>query len=381
MDRSFTQEQNQLREKTRAFVEKEVPPSVARDMDNRGQYPHDIMEKLAAEGFWKINVARKYGGSGGGVIELMIFFEEISKNLPVLAWTSGNVLLYGNNILQVNGNEEQQQKYLPGLINGDYLFCFALTEPDAGSDAANISTEAELKNGKYYINGSKVFISGASVAHISVTNTRTSPSRYSGITSFLVDTNQDGYQASPIKKLGYKGSDTCEVYYKDVKVTPENILGGEECFNQGWKQMMRLLNTERLVLSACAIGISEMVIKYAVEHIRERKKISRMAGKYQAAEHKIADMATQLEAARQLAFQSAWMLTRDMECVKETSMTKLFCAETGKKIAGMGMEIMGKFGYTADCHVQRYFRDVPILSIGGGTSQIQKNIISKIIGL
>lgn len=381
MDLSFTREQENLRERTRAFVDREVPPEVARMLDERGEYPHDIMAKLAKEGFWGINVPEKYGGLGGGIMELMIFFEEISKNLPVLAWTSGNVLLYGNNILKVNGNKEQRKRFLPGLVNGEYLFCFALTEPDAGSDAANITTQAEPVNGSYRINGSKVFISGASVAHISVTNTRTSPSRYKGITSFLVDTAQKGYSATPIKKLGYRGSDTCEVYYRDVEVSKENILGGEECCNGGWKQMMRLLNGERLVLSACAIGISESVLGILVDHLKERQKISRIAGRYQAVEHRIADMASRLEAGRQLALRSAWMVTQKMECVKETSMTKLFCAETGKAITRLAMEVMGRFGYTMECDIQRFYRDIPILAIGGGTSQIQKNIISKIMGL
>jgi len=381
MDLSFTREQENLRERTRAFVDREVPPEVARMLDERGEYPHDIMAKLAKEGFWGINVPEKYGGLGGGIMELMIFFEEISKTLPVLAWTSGNVLLYGNNILKVNGNEEQRKRFLPGLVNGEYLFCFALTEPDAGSDAANITTQAEPFNGSYRINGSKVFISGASVAHISVTNTRTSPSRYKGITSFLVDTAQKGYSATPIKKLGYRGSDTCEVYYRDVEVSKENILGGEECCNGGWKQMMRLLNGERLVLSACAIGISESVLGILVDHLKEKQKISRIAGKYQAVEHRIADMASRLEAGRQLALRSAWMVAQKMECVKETSMTKLFCAETGKAITRLAMEVMGRFGYTMECDIQRFYRDIPILAIGGGTSQIQKNIISKIMGL
>ena len=381
MDRRFTQEQENLRERTRAFVQREVPPEIARKLDTRGEYPFDIMAKLAAEGFWGINVAKKYGGAGGGIMELMIFFEEISRQLPVLAWTAGNVLLYGNNILQVNGNEEQRERFLPGLLKGESLFCFALTEPDAGSDAANITTRAEPVNGNYLINGSKVFISGASVARIAVTNTRTAESRYNGITSFLVETDQKGYSATPIKKLGYKGSDTCEVYYKDVEVTKENILGGEGCYNQGWKQMMRLLNGERLVLSACALGISETVLSILVDHLKKRQKISRIQGKYQAVEHRIAEMATRVEAARQLAFQSAWMVDQKMECVKETSMTKLFCAETGKAVTRLGMEIMGRFGYTMSCDVQRFYRDIPILSIGGGTSQIQKNIISKILGL
>ncbi|MBI9091616.1 MAG: acyl-CoA/acyl-ACP dehydrogenase [Desulfobacterium sp.] len=381
MDRRFSRDQEKLRERTRAFVQKEVPPEIARKLDGEGAYPHGIMAKLADQGFWGINVAEKYGGLGGGIIELMIFFEEISKTLPVLAWTSGNVLLYGNNILQVNGNEAQQKRFLPGLMNGEYLFCFALTEPDAGSDAANIITRAEPVNGGYRINGSKVFISGASVSHIAVTNTRTASSRYKGITSFLVDTDQEGYTAAPIRKLGYKGSDTCEVYYKDVDVSQENILGGEDCYNQGWKQMMRLLNGERLVLSACALGISETVLKHLVTHVKERQKSSRIQGKYQAVAHGIAEMAARVEAGRQLAFQSAWMVDQEMECVKETSMTKLFCAETGKAVTRLGMEVMGRLGYTMECDVQRFYRDIPILAIGGGTSQIQKNIISKLMGL
>jgi alkylation response protein AidB-like acyl-CoA dehydrogenase len=165
-----------------------------------------------------------------------------------------------------------------------------------------------------------------------------------------------------------------------VDVTQENILGGEECYNQGWKQMMRLLNGERLVLSACALGISETVLKGLVDHLKERQKISRIQGRYQAVEHGIAEMAARVEAGRQLAFQSAWMVDQQMECVKESSMTKLFCAETGKAVTRLGMEVMGRLGYTMDCDLQRFYRDIPILSIGGGTSQIQKNIISKIMG-
>ncbi len=381
MDHSFTKEQDLLREKTRAFVVKEIPREAAKRIDETEEFPHELMARLAEEGFWRINVPKEYGGDGGNIIDLMIFFEEISRGLPVLAWTAGDVLLYGNNILKVNGNEEQRKAFLPRLIKGELIFCFALTEPDAGSDAANIQTSAELVDGKYVINGNKMFISGASVANISVTNTRTAPSRYSGITSFLVDTSSQGYSASPIHKLGYRGSDTCEVYYKDVAVDPKDILGGEECLNKGWHQMMRLLNGERLVLSACAIGISEKILSDAVQYMKERIGHRPSSGKFQDTFHKLAEMATQLEAARQLAYHSAWMVSKDMECVKETSMTKYFCAETGKKIALMGMEIMGNYGCTMESDVQRFFRDIPILSVGGGTSQIQKNIISKILGL
>ncbi|MBU2647933.1 acyl-CoA/acyl-ACP dehydrogenase [bacterium] len=379
MDYSFTAEQKMLKEKTVAFVKQEISTDVAREVDKVGKYPFDLMRKLGEQGFWKINVAKKYGGDGGGIIELMVFFEEISRALPVLSWTAGNVLLYGNNIIQVNGNEAQREKYLPELIQGKRLFCFALTEPDAGSDAANIQMSAERDGDHYVINGSKMFISGASVGHIAVTNTRTGPSRYKEITSFLVDTRSEGYSATPIRKMGYKGSDTCEVHYKDVKVRPDDILGGEACYNQGWHQMMRLLNGERLVLSACAIGISMAVLTDSIRFVQQKKKRTGSLLKFQDTEHKLAEMAAQIEAARQLAYYSAWMMTQQMACVKETSMCKLFCAEMGKKIALMGMEIMGAYGYTMESNVQQFFRDVPILAIGGGTSQIQKNIVSKIL--
>ncbi len=381
MEHLLSKHQMELKEKTAAFVQKEIPPPVAAEVDQQDLFPHELMRKLGAEGFWKINIPEKYGGDNGSVLDLMVFFEEISKALPVLAWTAGDVLLYGNNILKVNGNRKQQDAYLPRLANGEMKFCFALTEPDAGSDAANIQTSAEKIDGQYCINGSKVFISGASVSDIAVTNTRTDADRYGGITSFLVDTKTPGYQAAPIKKIGYKGSDTCEVFYKNVKVDPENILGGEECLNRGWEQVMRLLNNERLVLSACAIGISETILKEVVQTVRWRSRNARTPGKYQDVEHEVVEMATRLEAARSLAYRAGWLESRGIDCVKETSMTKYYCAEAGKKIAWAGMRILGEKGQAPDNVTQRLFRDIPVLAIGGGTSQIQKNIITKLLGL
>ena len=380
MDFEFTSEQELLREKTRAFVEKEIPGEVAAAVEKADDFPHDLMRKLADQGFMGINVPMEYGGAGGSVIEEMIFFEEISKGLPVLAWTAGDVILYGNNIIKTNGNQAQKSAYLPRLAKGEMLFCFALTEPDAGSDAASIQTAAEKVNGHYVINGSKIFISGAGVADIAVTNTRTASPKYKGITSFLVDTRSAGYRASPIKKLGYRGSNTCEVYYKDVAVAPEAILGGEACLNQGWYQMMRLLNGERLVLSACALGIGEKILSRLIAHVKDRVICGQPAGKYQDMEHQVVEMVTELEAARRLAAYAAWKESRKMECVRETSMTKYLCTETAKKIAVNAMQIMGDRAYAMDCDVQRYFRDVPVLSVGGGTTQIQKNIIAKTLG-
>jgi acyl-CoA dehydrogenase len=381
MDHELTPQQKALRDKIRLFVEREIPEEKAVAVEAADVFPHDLMAKLADEGFFGINVPEAYGGQDGTVIEEMIFFEEISKALPVLAWTAGDVILYGNNIIKTNGNDAQKEAYLPRLVKGEMLFCFALTEPDAGSDAASIRTSAEPKDDHWVINGNKMFISGASVADIAVTNTRTAPSSYKGITSFLVDTRSPGYKTSPIKKLGYKGSDTCEVVYDNVSVPEDGILGGKDCLHQGWYQMMRLLNGERLVLSACALGIAERILSHLVPFVKERAAMATPAGRYQDVEHKVAALATEVEAARRLANYAAWMVTEDKPCVRETSMTKYFCAETGKKVAVEAMRIMGNSAWVADSSVQRFFRDVPVLSVGGGTSQIQKNIIAKTLGL
>ncbi|MCF8025692.1 MAG: acyl-CoA/acyl-ACP dehydrogenase [Desulfobacteraceae bacterium] len=380
MEYLLTADQIKLKEKTASFVEKEIPPEVAIEVDRADLFPHELMEKLGSEGFWKINIPKEYGGDQGNVIDLMVFFEEISKALPVLAWTAGDVLLYGNNIIKVNGSKEQKDLFLPRLAKGELKFCFALSEPDAGSDAANIRTAAAKAGEGYIINGSKVFISGASVADIAVTNTRTGEDRYRGVTSFLVDTQSPGYEATPIKKIGYKGSDTCEVFYKDVAVGSGDILGGEAYLNRGWEQIMRLLNNERLVLSACALGISDTILNEVIRTVRDKVKNAPVPGQYQDLEHEVAEMAVHLESARSLAYRAAWLESQGRECIKETSMTKYWCAEIGKKIAWRGVRILGEQAQNVYSNTQRLFRDIPVLAIGGGTSQVQKNIISKILG-
>ena len=381
MDFNFTEEQNMLRDTIRKFVETEIPREVAIEIDEQDRFPRELLQKLCDLGFMGMNVPEAYGGLGGDVVDEMIFFEEISKGLPVLAWAAGNILLYGNEIIGTNGNEEQKKKYLPKLVRGELKFAYALTEPDAGSDAASIRTKAELKDGYYVINGSKIFITGAGISDIVVTNARTGASRFGGITDFLVETKSEGFSTRSIKDLGYRGSNTCEVYYDDVKVPLENILGGPECLNHGWKQMMRLLNVERLLLSACALGIGQAAFEYALKYAREREQFGKPIGSFQVIQHKLVDMATEIEAARRLAYYAAWKETRKMDCVKETSMSKYFCSEVAKKVALEGVQILGGYGYTMEYDAQRYLRDVLVLSIGGGTTQIQKNIIGKQLGL
>ena len=379
MNGGFSREQNIFRERISSFIEREVPFSRAEEIDRDDQFPHDLMKKMADNGFMAVNVPKQYGGEGGGLLELMIMCEEISKRCPALSWTWGNVILYGNNIIGVNGNEAQRELFLPRLVRGEILFAFGLTERDAGADSANIKTSAEFKNGEWIINGSKMFITGGIKADVVITLTRTAPSRYGGITTFLVDTSKTGFSRQPIKKLGFRGSDTAELLYENVHISPSDILGGEECINKGWPQMVRLLNGERLCVSGTCLGIADAALSEAINHFKSYAPVH-IAGAGQSTLHRLSEMATELEAARCLAYHAAWLHTNGMECVKKTAMSKIYCAETARKIAVLAMEIMGPDAYVMGSAVQRQLRDVLVLSIGGVTTQILKNIVTKTIG-
>ncbi|MBU1276111.1 MAG: acyl-CoA/acyl-ACP dehydrogenase [Proteobacteria bacterium] len=381
MDYSFTDEQMMLRDTIARFMETEATREVIEEIEKANEFPHALVDKLSELGFMGINVPEEYGGQAGTVIDEMILFEQIAKRLPVLAWAAGNVILYGNNIINTNGNQEQKEKFLPLLVEGKLKFCFALTEANVGSDAAQLQTKAELKDGRYVINGAKMFITGAGIADYVVTNARTGGPGMDGITAFLVPGSAAGYSASPINNLGHKGSNTCAVTYQDVEAGPEDILGGPEQINQGWRQMMRLLNSERLVLSSCAIGIAQAALDYALAYAKERVQFGRPIGRFQAIQNKLVNMATEVEAARRLAYYAGWMEVNHMPCVKETSMAKLYSAEVAKRCAMDCVQILWGYGYAMEYDAQRFLRDSLVYSIGGGTSEIQMNIIAKQMGL
>ena len=381
MDFNFSDEQNLLRNSVREFISKECSRDFARELDEKDQFPFELLSKLSDLGYMTICVPEEYGGTGGNIIDAMIVCEEISRVLPALAGAMGNITLYGSEVILNNGSEEQKKFYLPKLAKGERIFSFALTEPDAGSDAASISTSAILTNGYYLINGNKMYITGAGASDIIVTAARTAESKYKGITLFLVDSKSEGYSAVPLKKLGLHGSNTCEVVFSDVKVSPENILGGISGLNHGWGQIMKILNSERLVMSSLALGIGQAAMDDALQYAKRRIQFNQPIGKFQVIQHRLVEMATELEAAKRLAYYGAWKKSENMECVKETSMAKYFSAETAKKIVIQGMQILGGYGYMMEVDMQRYLRDVFLFTIVGGTTEIQKNIIGKILGL
>ena len=376
-----TQRQAEIRARVQEFVNAEIPPEVARFFDERDEYPEELLKKFGDTGLLAINIPEAYGGIGGRALEIMSIYEELSKRLPVFAWVIGNISLYGNDLISLSGSKEQKEKYLPRLATGRLKLAFALTEPNAGSDAASITTRAVFEDECYKITGNKMFITGAGVSDIVVTMTRTSPHKYQGITAFMVDTRSPGYSAKSLEKLGYRGSNTCEVNYENVCVLPADILGGAEGLNQGWGQMTALLNNERLALSACALGIGQAVLDQTIEYAKARYRFRSPNDRYQAIQHALVEMATELEAARRLAYHAAALASSGVECLKETSMSKYFSTETAKKLALRGIDLLGQDGATFEYDLQRYLRDVLVLCIGGGTTQIQKNIVAKTMGL
>jgi alkylation response protein AidB-like acyl-CoA dehydrogenase len=377
----LSSQRQRVRDVVRSFAERELSPQLAAEIDETDRYPHDLLRRFGETGLWGINIPEEFGGLGGSNVDTLPIYEELSRHLPVLAWVIGNLLLYGNEIIAVNGNRAQQKRFLPELAKGGLHFSFALTEPEAGSDAANLHTEAVLRDGVYRLTGSKIFITGAAVSDFVVTLARTGSSRYEGITAFLVDTSDPGYSAQPFDKLGYRGSNTCEVHYDDVAVSPEDILGGAECLNLGWSQMIRLLNSERLALAACALGIGQGVLDETLDYARRRFELRGSKGRYQLVQHALVEMATDLEAARCLTHHAAELERRGIECLKETSMAKYFATETAKRIALRAVDLLGPEGGSLARGPQRYLRDVVALSIGGGTTEIQKNIVAKTLGI
>ena len=382
MDFNFTEKQNTLRDKVREYVDTNISRAVVREIEEKDEFPYQLVKKFCDLGLAKINIPKAYGGMGGDIVDLMILFEEIAKRLPVLTWNLGNILLYGNEIIGVNGNQEQKDEYFPKLAKGEIMFSFGITEANAGSDAAGIKTKAFFDNGHYVINGGKMFITGAGVTQYTVTFARTAEHKYNGITSFIVDTSLEGYSARPIKKLGFHGSNTCEVVYDNVRVLPQCILGGEaKGLNNGWKQEMKLLNQERLVLSACTLGMAQSAFDEALQFARKKMQRTSPSTDVQSIQHDIAEMASELEAMKVLAYSTAWKEAQGLNPIRETSMTKYFCAETAKRIIMKGMNVLGENAASMDYDMQRNLREILIFSIGGGTSQIQKNIICKTYGL
>jgi len=368
-------EHEKFRQKIREFAETEIEPK-ASIIDEKAEFPFDTMKKLGEMGILGMVVPKEYGGSGYDTISYAIAVEEISR----VCGSTGITVAAHNSLgvypIYLFGNEEQKRKYIPPLAKGEKLGSFGLTEPDAGSDAAGTKTTAVLDADFYVVNGTKNFITNASVGETFVFTAMTDKTkRYKGISSFILEKGMKGFTIGKKEnKMGLRGSDTATLIFEDLQIPKENLLGKE---GEGFKQFMITLDGGRISIGAMALGIAQGAFDKALKYAKEREQFGQAIANFQAIEWKLADMATQIEAARHLIYHSSWLKDKGERFIKESAMAKLYASEVGRFVTYQAIQIFGGYGYLSEYPVERYFRDVKLCEIGEGTSEIQRIVIAR----
>jgi len=374
MDFRLTEEQQMMRDMARRFAEERVKPGAA-ERDRTHEFPVDLLKECAELGFMGVAIPEEYGGAGMDYISYAIMIEEISK-----ACASTGVILSVNNSLVCDpllkfGSEYIKKEFLTPLAEGKKLGCFGLTEPNAGSDAANVKTTAVKDGDSYVINGSKIFITNATHADVCIIFAVTDKEKGKhGISAFVVDTKTPGFNIGTVEdKLGINASGTAELYFEDMRIPKENLLGEE---GQGYKIALATLDGARIGIAAQGVGLAQAVLDESVRYAKERVQFGRPIASFQAIQWYLADMATNIEAARLLTYKGASCKQNGGRCNKITSMAKVFAAETAMEAARKGIQIFGGYGYMKEYPMERFFRDAKILEIYEGTSEIQRIVIA-----
>ena len=376
MQAFFTQpEHDQFREATRRFVESSLAPRI--DGWERDGIPRAAFAEVGALGLIGARYPESLGGAGGGLLAAIPVVEEISRCRSGGFVTSYLVQAHiSTPIIQQLGTQEQQEEFLRPAIRGEWLGCLAVTEPGAGSDVAGIRTRARKDGGDWVLDGEKMYITNGGIADFAVVAAKTEGGPGHRSTAlFLVDTHQPGYRPSkPLNKLGLRASNTVGISIESVRVPARNLLGQE---GQGFRYIMEGFQEERLVSSIYGYASALQAIDDTVAYLHERPAFGAPLSERQAIRHTLAQLATELEAVRQLCYATAWKLQRGEDASREVSMCKLLSAEIANRVAYQAMQFHGGFGYMEECPMARYYRDVRLYSIGGGASEIMREIISK----
>lgn len=380
MEFGFTPEQEEVRNLIRSSLSRVCTNEYLRRCDEEHRYPQEVFDLLAELGFYGLAFPVDHGGTGGSAIDMLIVAEELGRKSYDLAAAYALTVFNGLNILHL-GTEEQKRHYIPLVIAGKIKFSISITEPDAGSDAAAIRTFARLEGDRFIINGQKVFSSAAdqpgNIINL-VCRTLQGSKRHDGLSLILVDPRTPGVEIRRLKTLGRWMLGTNEIFFSDAAV-PANCLLGP--LHQGWQALMGSLRLERAFAAAAYCGNAQTAVDEALQYAKERRQFGRAIGDFQAIAHMLADMQTEVEMARLLCYRAAWMVEQKMECTREISMAKLAGSEIFARVANLGMQIMGGYGYMMDYNMQRYFRDARICTVTAGTSQVQRNIIARTMGL
>ena len=375
----FSEEHEMLRRSVRSFIDKEIAPH-ADEWEEKGEFPHrEVFRRFGELGFLGVDAPEEYGGAGADFVSTMVFAEEMVRcNSGGVAASIG---LHSNIALPYLadlGTEEQKQKYLVPGIRGELIGALGVTEAGAGSDVGSMRTNAVKDGDDYIINGSKIFITNGGIADFVILAAKTDKEAgHSGITLFLVDTDSPGFTVSrKLDKLGWRAGNTAELAFEDIRV-PKSAMFGEEA--QGFYQIMIHFQEERLFMAIGAVGEAQRALDLAIQYSKEREQFGRPIAKFQVTRHKIADMATEIEAARQLVYNTIRMHVEKENCQVEVGMCKLFACEMACRVINECLQIFGGYGYMMEYPIQRLWRDSRIGPIGGGTSEVQREIIGRLL--
>jgi alkylation response protein AidB-like acyl-CoA dehydrogenase len=375
VDFQLSDEQKQLKREIREFAQREIRDNVMK-WDEESKFPLDVVKQLGKLGVMGMIFPSEYGGAGLGYIEYVIAIEELSRvdgsvGIIVAAHNS----LCSNHIF-VAGSEEQKKKYIPKLATGEFIGAWGLTEPGSGSDAGSARTTAVRKGDKWVLNGTKTFITNGSYADVMVVVAVTDKTaKTHGLSAFIVEKGTKGFRAGKKEnKLGLRASDTSEMIFEDCEIPADHLLGKE---GDGFIDSMRVLDGGRISIAALSLGIGQGAYECALEYSKERKQFGKAIGEFQAIQWKLADMATELDAARLLTMRAADMKDKGMKTTQESSMAKLYASEVAVRCANESVQIHGGYGFIKDYPAEKYYRDVKLCTIGEGTSEIQRLVIAR----
>ena len=376
MDFKLSEEIKAIQDMAQRFSQNEILPRVAEDEKNH-RFQRDIISKMGELGFFGCPLPEEYGGSNLGFLAHAVVTEEISRVSGSLRAAFNMQTMGTAREIYEFGTEEQKKEYIPGLISTEYLGCIGITEPDAGSDVGGMKTKAVKKGDQYLLNGSKNWITYAQVADIGIIYAYTDPSqKYKGISAFIVDLHSKGVGTGPTaEKMGWHACPTGEIYFDEVEVPVENLLGGEE--KKGFSQVMTSLNNTRLTAAAGAVGVSQGLIDEAVKYAREREQFGQPVGKFQMVQEELARMIVETEAARLMTYRCAAQKDAGMtNNTLETSMAKYYSCDVASRVADAALRILGAYGYSSEYPVERLYRDAKLYQILEGSANIQKMIIA-----
>ena len=376
MDFELPSEIDQIRDEIQRFGENEIKP-VATKYDREEKYPQEVMDKAAEMGLMGAQIPIEYGGAGYSMLEAAVISEEMFAIDPGIALCLQSAS-FGADAIMEFGTDDQKEEYLEPIGAGEAVMGAAISEPDTGSDVSSISTQAEKDGDEWVLNGNKMWITNGSVGDFFVVLCQTDPDaegRYNGFSQIIVESDRDGFEADKITgKLGIRASDTAELILDDVRVPAENLVGTP---GMGFLQQMQFFDDTRTGVAAQGVGLARGAAERALEYAQEREQFGQPIAEFQAIQHKLAEMFTDIEAARNLTYKAAWSVDQDEQITKLASMAKEYASRVAVDVANEAVQIHGGAGYVDDFDVERFYRDAKILQIYEGTTEIQKNIIGR----